>query len=189
VLESPLDALLALAARQGHLTWRQLSEVAGGPEAGLALLDELTARGIELTEDPADEAEQERAYQAHLAEMRRKPCWQLGDGWHFEAEADPFPCQSAAPTTFRLRCGYLPDREPDPEAVAFRVWAGPVGFTGDEPPEESWQCTWVPIADRLVRPGEFRLLLPPGVVFILFRVEQPDYRREPWEVFWRLEVA
>jgi hypothetical protein len=189
VLELPLDALLALAAQQGHLTWRQLDEIAGDSDVSLTLLAELIVHGVELIEDPAEEAEKERAYQAHLAEMRRKPCWQLGDGWHFEVEADPYPCQPDVPTTFRLRCGYRPDREPNPEAVAFRVWAGPTGFAEDEPPEEAWQGTWVPIADRLIRPGEFRMLLPAGVVFMLFRVEQPDYSPKPWQVFWRLEVA
>jgi hypothetical protein len=189
-----LRALFELSERQGHVTWQQITEVAPAcrddPDAAFAILDALERRGVVLMDEPDDSPERSAAHQAHLAEMRRKPCWPLGDGWHFEAEADPFPCQSAAPTTFRLRCGYRPDRPPDPEAVAFRVWAGPAGYAWDEPPEEFYRGAWEPVAGRLVGPGEFRLSLAAGVVFVQFQVEQPDYRPEPWEVSpWRLEVA
>src|SRR5687767_4727721 len=83
-LSPELRTLLDLWKRQGHVTWRQITEVVSGsradPDAAFGILDALERRGVVLVDDPEDAAEQERAYQAHLAEMRRKPCWQLGDG-------------------------------------------------------------------------------------------------------------
>jgi hypothetical protein len=185
-----LQSLLALASRQGYVTWRQLAAVQADSEAATAILDALLQQGVELIDDPEDVAKQERAYEAHLAEMRRKPCWQLGDGWHFAAEVLPYPCQSTAPSTFRLRCGYSLDHPPVPEDVAYRVWAAPARFADNDPPDEFWQLPWEPVAHRMVSPTELRLSLPAGVVFIQFRVAQPDYRPEPWRVSpWRLEVG
>jgi hypothetical protein len=190
-----LQALLDLSARQGYVTWEQITEAVpasrADPDAAHAILDALERRGVVLVDDSDEAVERDRALEAQLAEeMGRRPCWQLGDGWSFAAEADPFPCRSSAPTTLRLRCGYVPDRPPDPEAVAFRMWTGPAGFVGDEPPEEFWRGPWEPVAGWLAGPGELRLLLPAGVVFVQFRIEQPDYRPEPWEVSpWRLVVG
>ncbi len=189
-MEPEVRALLALSERQGYVTWQQISEVVAttgnDPEAVLVVVDVLERRGVVLVDDSADSAERD---QSHLAEMRRKPCWQLGDSWHFAAEADPYPCRSTAPTIFRLRCGYRLDRSPDPDAVSFRVWVGPIGYDRDEPPAEFYCEEWEVVAARLVSPGEFRLWLPAGIVFVQFRVDQPDYRPEPWVVSWRLEVG